>query len=97
MAAKPQSREQGNLLNVVARRLGHAAGALTKMTQGLTGSLTALPRKAKTTRDKATRSEVPARASNARVPSGKTIRKSVRKRTTRATTKRRAASKTNRT
>ena len=97
MVAKTQSKEQGNLLKVVARKLGHAAGALTKMTQGLTGSLTALPQKAKTTRDKVTRSEVPASASNARVPSGKTIRKSVRKRTTRAPTKRRAASKTKRT
>jgi hypothetical protein len=97
MAARKKSREQGNLLKAVARKLGHAAGALTKMTQGLKGSLTALPQKAKTKGDKATRIEVPASASKTRAPSGKTIRKSVRKRTAPATTKRKARSKAKRT
>lgn len=97
MAAKKQSTRQGNLLKAVARKLGHAAGTLTKMTQGLTGSLTALPQKAKPKGDKATRSDVPASPALSGVPSGKTIRKSVRKRTAPAKTKRRAASKAKRT
>jgi hypothetical protein len=97
MAAKKKSTRQGNLLKAVARKLGHAAGTLTRMTQGLTGSLTALPQKAKPKGDKPTRSDVPASRSPSRVPSGKTIRKSVRKRTHLATTKPRAARKAKRT
>ncbi len=43
MPAKKQSKKQEPLLNAVARKLGHAAGKLTKATQELTENLSALP------------------------------------------------------
>jgi hypothetical protein len=43
MAAKKRSVKQEPLLNTVARKLGHAAGRLTKVTQRLTENLSALP------------------------------------------------------
>ncbi len=43
MPAKKQPKKQEPLLNAVARKLGHAAGKLTKATQELTENLSALP------------------------------------------------------
>ena len=43
MAAKKRAVKQQPLLNTVARKLGRAAGQLTKATQELTESLSALP------------------------------------------------------
>ncbi len=43
MAIKKRAVKQQPLLNTVARKLGHAAGQLTKVTQELTKSLSALP------------------------------------------------------
>jgi hypothetical protein len=45
MAAKKNTVRQESLLNTVARKLGHAAGTLTKTTQELTEALSALPEK----------------------------------------------------
>jgi len=42
MAAKKRSGEQEPLLNTAARKLGHAAGALTKATHELTENLSGL-------------------------------------------------------
>jgi hypothetical protein len=42
MAVKKRAVKQP-ILNAVARKLGHAAGQLTKVTQELTNSLAALP------------------------------------------------------
>jgi hypothetical protein len=43
MTAKKHSRKQEPLLNAVARRLGHAAGTIAKVTQEFTGNLSSLP------------------------------------------------------
>lgn len=43
MAAKKRRVKQEPLLNTVARKLGHAAGALTKATHEFTENLSALP------------------------------------------------------
>jgi hypothetical protein len=43
MAAKKRFVKQEPLLNTVARKLGHAAGRLTKVTQRLSENLSALP------------------------------------------------------
>jgi hypothetical protein len=43
MAPKKRTVKQEPLLNIVARKLGHAAGTLTKVTQELTENLSALP------------------------------------------------------
>jgi len=43
MTAKKRSGKQEPLLNTVARKLGHAAGTLTKATHKLTENLSALP------------------------------------------------------
>jgi hypothetical protein len=43
MATKKASAKQEPLLNTVARKLGHAAGTLTKVTQDFTESLSELP------------------------------------------------------
>lgn len=43
MTAKKGPAQQEPLLNTVARKLGHAAGTLTNVAQGLTGNLSALP------------------------------------------------------
>jgi hypothetical protein len=43
MATKKASAKQEPLLNSVARKLGHAAGALSKATHELTGNLAELP------------------------------------------------------
>ena len=45
MPAKKQSKKQEPLLNAVARKLGHAAGKLTKATQELTENLSGRSRK----------------------------------------------------
>lgn len=47
MAARKQSVKEP-LLNTVARKLGHAAGALTKVTHDLTKNLSELPEAATT-------------------------------------------------
>ncbi len=44
MTAKKGPAQQEPLLNTVARKLGHAAGTLTNVAQGLTGNLSALTR-----------------------------------------------------
>lgn len=43
MAARKRNATRSPLLNTVARKLGHAAGTLTKATHELTESLAALP------------------------------------------------------
>jgi|HubBroStandDraft_5_1064220.scaffolds.fasta_scaffold164324_2 hypothetical protein len=43
MATKKRPTAQEPLLNTVARKLGHAAGTLTKVTYDLTENLSALP------------------------------------------------------
>jgi hypothetical protein len=43
MATKKRAVKQQPLLNTVARKLGHAAGKLTKVTRELTENLSALP------------------------------------------------------
>jgi hypothetical protein len=43
MTARKRKATREPLLNTVARKLGHAAGTLTKATQELTESLVALP------------------------------------------------------
>jgi hypothetical protein len=43
MTPKKQPGGEEPFLNVVARKLGRAAGTLTNVTQGLTGNLSALP------------------------------------------------------
>jgi hypothetical protein len=43
MATKKASPKQEPLLNAVARKLGHAAGTLTKVTQEFTENLSELP------------------------------------------------------
>ncbi len=43
MATKKPPAKQEPLLNAVARKIGHAAGTLTKATQELTENLSALP------------------------------------------------------
>ena len=44
MTPKKQSAKEEPFLNTVARKLGHAAGALTHVAQGLTENLSALPK-----------------------------------------------------
>jgi hypothetical protein len=43
MAAKKSTARKETLLTTVARKLGHAAGTLTKATQELTENLSAIP------------------------------------------------------
>lgn len=43
MTTKKVPEKQEPLLNTVARKLGHAAGALTNVAQGLTENLSAIP------------------------------------------------------
>jgi hypothetical protein len=53
MAAKKRAVKQQPLLNTVARKLGHAAGQLTKVTQELAESLSLLPESVSTKARKA--------------------------------------------
>lgn len=46
MTPKKQPVRKEPFLNTVARKLGHAAGALTNVAQGLTDNLSALPKAA---------------------------------------------------
>ena len=84
MAAKKRSGEQEPLLNTAARKLGHAAGALTKATHQFTESLSGLAETVESkVRDAANigspreRSKSHARSPEKRSPKKKT-RKSVR-------------------
>ena len=43
MTAKKHSRKPEPLLNAMARKLGHAAGTIAKVTQEFTGNLSSLP------------------------------------------------------
>ncbi len=73
MNAKRRSVKQEPILNTVARKLGHAAGTLTKVTQQLKENLSALPenvtakaREAAKMGEPADRSRVPVRHAHAR-------------------------------
>jgi hypothetical protein len=50
MTPKKQPVKKEPFLNAVARKLGHAAGTLTHVAQGLTETLSALPNDASTTK-----------------------------------------------
>jgi hypothetical protein len=58
MPAKKQPKKQKPSLNTVARKLGHAAGKLTKATQELTENLAALPQTVTTGRREAKPAEL---------------------------------------
>jgi hypothetical protein len=63
MAAKKQHVKQEPLLNTVARKLGQAAGTLTKVTQELTENLSTLPESVATKIRKAANSGTPGKRS----------------------------------
>jgi hypothetical protein len=76
MAAKKQPVKQEPLLNTVARKLGQAAGTLTKVTQELTENLSTLPENVATKMRKAANSAMPGKRSRVRTPPP---RKSIRR------------------
>ncbi len=101
MPARKQPKKQEPLLNTVARKLGHAAGTLTKATHELTQNLAVLPETLTTKLRGAAELEAPAgrRRSHPRHPAKKTIgkagraRKSRMKKPSRRSSKREGAKK----
>jgi hypothetical protein len=74
MTARKRKATREPLLSTVARKLGHAAGTITKATQELTENLAALP-KTVTTRVRGSASAaVPARRSRSRTARGSQIK-----------------------
>lgn len=66
MAAKKQPVKQEPFLNTVARKLGQAAGTLTKVTQELTEDLSTFPESVATKMRKAANSGTPGKRSRVR-------------------------------
>jgi hypothetical protein len=66
MAAKKQPVKQEPFLNTVARKLGQAAGTLTKVTQELTENLSTFPESVETKMRKAANSGTPGKRSRVR-------------------------------
>jgi hypothetical protein len=82
MPAKKRSVKQEPLLNTVARKLGHAAGRITNLTQELTENLSALPETVTTKVREAAKIGTPTERSRIRHRHAKTgIRHAARKRT----------------
>jgi hypothetical protein len=75
MATKKQLVKQEPLLNIVARKVGRAAGKLTNVTQELTESLSALP---DTVTSKLSGAGNPRTTAERRQPSARRPKKSVR-------------------
>jgi hypothetical protein len=73
MTARKRKATREPLLNTVARKLGHAAGTLTKATQELTESLAAFPETVSTSVREAASAAAPAKRS--RVGSVRTHRR----------------------
>ena len=66
MAAKKQPVKQEPFLNTVARKLGQAAGTLTKVTQELTENLSTIPESVETKMRKAANRGAPGKRSRVR-------------------------------
>ena len=66
MAAKKRPVKQEPFLNTVARKLGQAAGTLTKVTQELTENLSTFPESVETKMRKAANSGTPGKRSRVR-------------------------------
>jgi hypothetical protein len=66
MAAKKQPVKQEPFLNTVARKLGQAAGTLTKVTQELTENLSTLPESVETKMRQVVNSGAPGKRSQVR-------------------------------
>jgi hypothetical protein len=66
MAAKKQPVKQEPFLNTVARKLGQAAGTLTKVTQELTENLSTFPESVETKMRNAVNSGTPGKRSQVR-------------------------------
>jgi hypothetical protein len=94
MTAKKQSVNSEPLLSAVARKLGHAAGALTKVTQQLTSNISSLPKDARLKIDEAfaRRGKKPTGRSSSSIQPRKKVRKTT-KTSTLPVAKRRAKSK----
>jgi hypothetical protein len=73
MTARKRKATREPLLNTVARKLGHAAGTITKATQDLTETLAALPETVSTSVREAANAAAPAKRS--RVGSVRTQRR----------------------
>ena len=84
MAAKKQPVKQEPFLNTVARKLGQAAGTLTKVTQELTENLSTFPESVATKMRKAANSGTPGERSQVRT---RHPRKRIRRVTRRPKTK----------
>jgi hypothetical protein len=86
MAAKKQLVKQEPLLNTVARKLGQAAGTLTKVTQELTENLSTLPESVATKVRKAANRGAPGKSSRLRTRHPrKRIRRAARRQKTKGT------------
>jgi hypothetical protein len=79
MAAKKQSAKQEPFLNTVARKLGQAAGTLTKVTQELTDNLSTFPESVATKMRDAAKSSTPGKRPRVRTRhSRKKVRRAAR-------------------
>jgi hypothetical protein len=96
MAAKKRPVRHEPLLNTVARKLGHAAGTVTKVTQELTENLSTLPANVAAKVSNATNTGTRGKRSRIRTGRpGKSVRRAVRRQRTKvsATVEKRRSSK----